>query len=149
MNRKQNSRKKYFSDDLSLLNADYDYFISGSDMVFSDEFFDDWREEHDESDIRPEYVWGTTKQEMSFDAYDIVSSACEDILLYETEGDTLKIVETTLTENDLKKAAWILLEKTNLKKVVYSRPGGMLWIPEDCELSLQKGNGYFNLCLGD
>ena len=77
------------------------------------------------------------------------SSACEDILLYETEGDTLKIVETTLTENDLKKAAWILLEKTNLKKVVYSRPGGMLWIPEDCELSLQKGNGYFNLCLGD
>ena len=80
---------------------------------------------------------------------DAESSACEDILLYETEGDTLKIVETTLTENDLKKAAWILLEKTNLKKVVYSRPGGMLWIPEDCELSLQKGNGYFNLCLGD
>ena len=80
---------------------------------------------------------------------DAKSSACEDILLYETEGDTLKIVETTLTENDLKKAAWILLEKTNLKKAVYSRPGGMLWIPEDCELSLQKGNGYFNLCLGE
>lgn len=36
------TKNKYFSDDLSLLNADYDYFISGSDMVFSDEFFDDW-----------------------------------------------------------------------------------------------------------
>ena len=82
-------------------------------------------------------------------ADDAESSACEDIFLYQTEGDTLKIVETTLTGDDLKKAVWILLEKTNLKKAVYSRPGGMLWLPEECELSLQKENGYFNLCLGD
>lgn len=82
-------------------------------------------------------------------ADDAESSACEDIFLYETEGDTLKIVETTLTGDDLKKAAWILLEKTNLKKAVYSRPGGMLWLPEECELSLPKESGYFNLCLGD
>ncbi len=75
-------------------------------------------------------------------------SACEDILLYETEGDTLKVVETTLTDNDLKKAVWMLLEKTDLKKAVYSRPGGMLWIPEDYELTLQAEQGYFNLCLG-
>lgn len=82
-------------------------------------------------------------------AYDAEVSACEDILLYETAGDTLKIVETTLNEDDLKKAAWILLKKNNLKKAVYSRPGGMLWLPEECELSLSKEDGYFNLCLGE
>lgn len=82
-------------------------------------------------------------------AYDTEVSTCEDILLYETESDTLKIVETTLNGDDLKKAAWILLKKNNLKKAVYSRPGGMLWLPEECELSLSKESGYFNLCLGD
>lgn len=67
----------------------YSPFFSSNEGFFSDwdEFFDDWREEHDESDIRPEYVWGTTKQEMSFDAYDIVSSACED--MYEDAIDDI------------------------------------------------------------
>lgn len=77
------------------------------------------------------------------------ASLCEDILLYEIDEDTLKITETTLTKEALAQAAWLLLEKMKLKKAVYSRPGGMLWIPEDCELYLQNGDGYFNLCLGD
>lgn len=119
------------------------------DLCFAGDGYVEW----DQTAI--EYALLYAKEEggqalcLTHPADDAEASACEDILLYETEGDTLKIVETTLTEDDLKKAAWILLEKMKLKKAVYSRPGGMLWIPEDCELFLPKENGYFNLCLGE
>lgn len=56
-------------------------FFPHNEGYFSDweEFFDcwDWREE--DCVERPEYVWGTEEIEMSFDAADIVSAACEDM----------------------------------------------------------------------
>lgn len=59
----------------------YSDYYDRNDGYFSDwdEFFDNWSEQYEDSAPRPEYVWGTSETEMSFDAYDIVSSACEDL----------------------------------------------------------------------
>lgn len=77
------------------------------------------------------------------------TSAGEDILLYETEDDELKILETTLTGEDLSQAAALLLSITGAKKATHRRPGAMLWLPKDCPCPPTPGQGYFNLDLGE
>ena len=74
---------------------------------------------------------------------------CEDILLYETDEDTIKITETSLTKDALAQAAWLLLRKTGQKKALFQRPGGMVWLPEELSGKLIPGEGHFSLCLGD
>ena len=74
---------------------------------------------------------------------------CEDILLYETDEDTIKITETSLTKDALAQAAWLLLKKTGQKKALFQRPGGMVWLPEELSGKLIPGEGHFSLCLGD
>lgn len=67
----------------------YSRFCDSDDGYFSDweEFFDSWYEYHEGCTPRPQYVWGTNEIEMSLDAYDIVSVACED--LYEDAIDDI------------------------------------------------------------
>lgn len=73
----------------------------------------------------------------------------QDILLYTTDKSTLKILETTLSKKELQTAVSSLLKRTGCRTALYRRPGGMLYLPGDCPLQLQPGQGYFNLSLGD
>lgn len=71
--------------------SDYEYFYSecytSNNGYFRDfdEFFEDWHEEHEDTDEKPEYVWVTKAEKMSMDAYNIVQNAVED--LYEDAFD--------------------------------------------------------------
>ncbi len=76
-------------------------------------------------------------------------SRSEDILLYKIREDTLVILETTLAREDLSQAASLLLKETGCSRALYQQPVGMLWVPQDCPLGLDPGQGYFNLELGD
>lgn len=64
-------------------------FFPHNEGYFSywEDFFDNWNEDREEFREKPLYVWGTEKIEMSLDASDIVSSACED--LYEDAYDNI------------------------------------------------------------
>lgn len=65
--------------------SDYEYFFSDSygydNGYFSDwdEFFDYWHDNCEDIEERPEYVWVTTKVDMSMDAQYIVDNATEDL----------------------------------------------------------------------
>lgn len=68
-----------------------EHYSSNEGYFFDwDEFFDDWFENHNEDDIRPEYVWITEPVEMSIDAANIIETATDD--LYEDAADNISDV---------------------------------------------------------
>ena len=68
----------------------------------------------------------------------------KDLLLYDIEDHTLRVLETTFTGHDLNIALQQLLAETSCEKVVLYHPAAMLWKPGTCELS-QVLPLYFHL----
>ena len=68
----------------------------------------------------------------------------EDILLYDVDADTLRILETTLTGLDLHLAILELYSETGYTTATLRHPAAMLWIPEESALSASISL-HFNL----
>ena len=70
--------KCFYSDDYGYNNG---YFFGWED------FFDYWRDSHDDADDRPLYVWSTYEVKPTLDAINLVDNMCED--LYETAREDI------------------------------------------------------------
>ena len=59
----------------------YSEYYSCNEGYFTDwdEFFDDWYDNHNEEDEKPEYVWITERVDMHIDADDIIANATENL----------------------------------------------------------------------
>lgn len=71
-----------------------------------------------------------------------------DILMYEKEGDTLVIIETTLETEVLQELLPRLLKKTGTSGAIYGQMPGMIWLPKEMENKKISGQGYLALTLG-
>lgn len=72
----------------------------------------------------------------------------KDILMYEKNGDTLVILETTLSGERLKEMCPIFLRETGTHRTVYDQMAGMLWFPDLVRGGADYSRGYLNLTLG-
>lgn len=68
----------------------------------------------------------------------------ENIILYRTENNVLRIVESTLEGEELEKAVKLLLRDNHCDKAVYKNEGGMILLPKNIGIN----EGYLNLTLG-
>lgn len=71
----------------------------------------------------------------------------KDILMYEKEEETLKIIETTLSVSKLEKLLPELLAETGTKTVTHRQMEGMLWLPQSMQDIHVNQEGYLNLTL--
>ena len=76
-------------------------FYTHNEGYFQDwsDFFDDWNENHLDCKQRPQYVWATDSERMSFNAYDIVEHACEDMYedaMSDIDADAIKELQDYL-----------------------------------------------------
>ena len=81
-----------------------------------------------------------------------------DVLLYRTEGNVFKILESTLRGEELKKAVMGIVKlsgDSRCRRAVYQNKGGMILFPKNtCDLAGQNENasetsrGYLSLTLG-
>lgn len=71
-----------------------------------------------------------------------------DILMYDKEGDTLTILETTLSKECLTEIMPQLLAQTGAKQAVYGQAPGMIWLPESVHGERISTDGYLALTLG-
>ena len=77
------------------------------------------------------------------------------ILMYTLDGDTMRIVESTLNLCQLPKllpllarrAAELHPESRKVRSFEYRLPDGMVWLPERLKTTRLKRRGYFNLVL--
>ena len=65
-------------DDFGMLYSEHYPYNEGY-FVDWDDFFESCDEELIKSECRPKYVWGTSRIDMTMDAYSIVENACEDL----------------------------------------------------------------------
>ncbi|MBO5068796.1 MAG: GNAT family N-acetyltransferase [Roseburia sp.] len=72
----------------------------------------------------------------------------KDILMYEKEGETLGIIETTLSASKLEQLLPELLSETGTRTVAYRQMEGMLWLPGSMRNLKVNREGYLNLTLG-
>ena len=81
----------------------YSEYYSWNEGYFTDwdEFFDDWHENHNEEDDKPEYVWTTERVDMHIDADDIIANATEN--LYEDAMDDISEEKCKELQNMLDK----------------------------------------------
>jgi hypothetical protein len=79
-------------------------------------------------------------------AYLVRSGEQQDILLVRAEEDKLRIIETTLSDDDLLHILPALCEEMQATQCFRENGGGMLWMPEG--LSGEVRSGYLNLTLG-
>ena len=77
------------------------------------------------------------------------------ILMYTLDGETMRIVESTLNLSQLPKllpllarrAAELHPESRKVRSFEYRLPDGMVWLPERLKTTRLKRRGYFNLVL--
>lgn len=74
--------------------------------------------------------------------------ARKEILMYEAEGDTLTIVETSLDEEILSELLPALMLETQTSKVEYGQLAGMIWMPDAMRDVCVGQQGYLALTLG-
>lgn len=72
----------------------------------------------------------------------------KDILMYETDGEILGIIETTLSVRSLERLLPELLAETGTSTVEYRQMDGMLWLPKSMQGLNVNSEGYLNLTLG-
>lgn len=72
----------------------------------------------------------------------------KEVLMYGSNGDTLEIVETTLSETKLGQLLPELLEETGTKNIKFGQSSGMIWLPETMRNGTIPQEGYLNLTLG-
>jgi len=74
----------------------------------------------------------------------------ENIMLYRKENSALRIVESTLEGEELKKEIKLLLRDNQCVKAFYNNEGGMILLPESTVISAntEMSGGYLNLTLG-
>lgn len=70
----------------------------------------------------------------------------DNIMLYRTENNVLRIVESTLKGEEMEKAVRLLLKENQCKKAVYNNEGGMILLPKNACFGINEG--YLNLTLG-
>lgn len=79
----------------------------------------------------------------------------DELVMYTVDGDTMRIVETTLDLCKLKRMLPCLVkrfamrmpEQPPLINFEYRLPDGMIWLPEQLKTTRLKRRGYFNLAL--
>lgn len=71
----------------------------------------------------------------------------KDILMYETDGDMLYILETSLTKEALKEVLPELFVETGTSTVQWGQMGGMIWLPETMQMQQICADGYLALTL--
>ena len=71
----------------------------------------------------------------------------KDVLMYETDGDMLYILETSLTKEALKELLPELFAETGTSEVQYGQMGGMIWLPETMQMQQICTDGYLALTL--
>ena len=64
------SMEMYYSEDYPYSNG---YFCE------FEEFIEEWENKHKPDELKPQYVWGTTTDELHIDAKDILENACEEL----------------------------------------------------------------------
>lgn len=72
----------------------------------------------------------------------------KEILMYETDGELLTILETTLTESGLRALLPHLLAETGTNRVICGQMTGMIWLPEQMQEEPVIPDGYLALTLG-
>lgn len=72
----------------------------------------------------------------------------KEIIMYEKEGDTLFILETSLSEERLKKILPHLFAETGTSEAECGQMEGMIWLPESMPGAAVSGEGYLALTLG-
>ena len=83
------------------------------------------------------YTTSVTEESGTEDAAHTSDSAenmTEDLLLYDCDGDTLRVLETTLSGTALDSALHQLLTRHQLRRAVLYTPAAMLWTPSDSPL---------------
>lgn len=78
----------------------------------------------------------------------------QDLLMYTIDGDTLRVVETTLELCQLRKVLSLIIKRVEAKypeqhllNFEYRLPDGMIWLPKRLKGTRLKRRGYFNLAL--
>lgn len=71
----------------------------------------------------------------------------KELLMYVTQGETLVIIETTLSEEVLSQLLPELLAETGTTHVRYEIPGGMIFLPQRLAGFEVSADGYLNLTL--
>lgn len=79
----------------------------------------------------------------------------QEILMYTIQGDSLRVVETTLCLEQLRGVLPLLAQRVKkywpdnpeLEEFAYHLPDGMIWMPESLKSVRLKRRGYFNLVL--
>lgn len=72
----------------------------------------------------------------------------KEILMCEKDGETLVVLETTLSGTRLGQVCPQLLAETGTTRAVYEQMEGMAWFPEAMREAAAGGGGYLNLALG-
>lgn len=72
----------------------------------------------------------------------------KDILMYEKDGDTLRILETSQEADTLQQILPWLLRETGTAQASYGQMPGMIWLPDDMEYAKISTQGYLALTLG-
>lgn len=70
----------------------------------------------------------------------------DNIMLYRTENNVLRVVESTLEGEELEKAVRLLLKENQCRRAVYNNEGGMILLPKNTSSGINEG--YLNLTLG-
>lgn len=70
----------------------------------------------------------------------------KELLMYRVEGNVLRIVETTLAQDEIHDIIVTLMHQTGTKQAMYEKNGGMILLPHDFDWDYE--NGYLNLTLG-
>lgn len=71
----------------------------------------------------------------------------KDILMYSVNGDTLTILETTLSKARIAQVLPGLLQETGSKTAIYRQLPGMIWLPQAMQEEQIPEDGYLNLTL--
>lgn len=72
----------------------------------------------------------------------------KEIIMYEKEGDTLLILETSLPEERLEKMLPHLFAETGTREAECGQMAGMIWLPESIAETEVSKDGYLALTLG-
>ena len=80
------------------------------------------------------------------ETYKLVNGKKEELLMYRKEDNRLRVVETTLEEQELKELLPMLMRKNACSEAFAQNAGGMILLPET--IVWEEKKGYLNLTLG-
>ena len=134
-------RKKESEDGWQLRPVDVKEYTTLRNRLLSREGLVKWKEEQ----IAFAHRYYTGEQGQAA----VRSGAEEALFMYDIKGDELLLWETSLSDEELERAAEPFLAATKTKRLSYSRPGLMIRYPEAMEEHFAFGEGYFSFSFGD